>query len=512
MTELRKYLSTVPLLILTFALGLGTFIQILDTSIANVGIPYIAGDLGVSPNEGTWVITSFAVSNAIVLPLTGWLSSRFGGPRVFFWSTALFSIASWLCGLAWSLPSLIAFRIIQGATGGALIPLSQSLLLQNYPDKSKGLALGFWAMVVIVAPIVGPILGGWITENYGWRWIFYINIPLGFLSSFLTYSILGNSSDSKQKTPLDVIGLGLLILAVGSLQIMLDKGNDLDWFGSPFIVTLAVISFVSFCFFFPWNYLSYNPVVNFSAFRYRNFLIGTILSSIGYFIFFGSVVLVPLWLQTQMGYTPFWAGVAVAPIGIIPLFISIFVGKYVNVIDARWMVTLSFSVFAYTFFLYSTFNTDVGLWEIMWPRMIQGIGVAFFFVPLVAIALSEIPEKELSHASGVFNFVRLIAGGGFGTSISVTLWNNWHQFYHSRLGESTTIYNPATDGYLEKLQDLGLNQHSALKYMDTIVTNQAYMLSLNDIFWLAGWLFIFLLPFVWLCHRPQPKEALPLAE
>jgi DHA2 family multidrug resistance protein len=515
MVDQKKILDRVPLLILTLALGMGTFIQILDTSIANVSIPYIAGDLGVSPNEGTWVITSFAVSNAIILPLTGFLANRYTDVRVFIWSTVLFSIASWLCGLAWSLPSLIFFRIVQGATGGTLIPLSQSLLLKNYPPEKKGVALGFWSTVVIVAPILGPILGGWITDNYGWRWIFYINIPIGFLSAYLTYMIIGGEKQKTEKVPLDIVGLGFLIVAIGALQVLLDKGDQMDWFSSPFILTLGVISAIAFYFFIPWNYLSKHPVVDFSCFKYRNFTIGTILSALGYMVFFGSVVLVPLWLQTEMNYTAFWAGVAVAPIGIIPLFLSVFVGKYINKVDARLVLSFSFLMFSYTFFWFSGFDTDIGLNQIMLPRFVQGLGVACFFVPLVAISLAPIPHEKLASASGIFNFTRLIAGGGVGTSLFVSFWNRWHEYYHSWLAETTTVYSPETTQFLNDLKALDITGQAALKTMDNIVNNQAFILSLNDIFYLSGWLFLLLVLPIWLCkptHKTQLDEQVILGE
>lgn len=505
--ENGKLLDPIRLLILTIALGMGTFIQILDTSIANVSIPYIAGDLGVSPNEGTWVITSFAVSNAIILPLTGFLANRYTDVRVFVMSTALFSLASWACGLAWSLPSLIFFRIVQGATGGALIPLSQSLLLRNYPADKKGLALGFWSTVVIVAPILGPILGGWITDNYGWRWIFYINIPIGLFSAYLTYTILGQEKIKTEKVPLDIIGLALLIVAVGALQVMLDKGDQWDWFHSPFILTLGSISAAGFYFFIPWNYLSHYPVVDFSCFRYRNFTIGTILSALGYLVFFGSVVLVPLWLQTQMNYTAFWAGVAVAPIGIIPLFLSVIVGKYIHKVDARWVLTFSFAIFSYTFFWFSGFETDISLYQVMLPRFIQGFGVACFFVPLVAISLAPIPADKLASASGIFNFTRLVAGGGVGTSLFVSMWNRWHQYYHARLSETVTIYNDTTNQFFNRLKTLNIFSPESYKITDDLMNNQAFMLALNDIFYLAGWLFLLLILPIWACSNEKQRAS-----
>lgn len=501
-------LTTFRLFLLTFALGMGTFIQILDTSIANVSIPYIAGDLGVSPNEGTWVITSFAVSNAIVLPLTGWLAIRLTEMRLFILSTTLFSITSWLCGISWSLPALIFFRIIQGAAGGALIPLSQSLLLQHFPPEKKGMALGIWAMIVIVAPILGPIMGGWITETYGWRWIFYINIPIGFLSAGLT-ALTCQVKGTPRKVPVDIVGFIFLFVAVSSFQVLLDEGNKLDWFGSNEIIILGLASFISFAIFIPWNFYSDSPVVDFSFFRNTNFLFGTIVISVGYFLFFGSVVLLPLWLQTQQEYTSLWAGLAVAPIGIMPLFLSIIIGQIVYKMDPRWLVTASFLIFSYTFFWFSGYTTNISYYQLIIPRIIQGVGVALFFIPLVTISLTGISNDKLSSATGVSNFIRLIMGGGVGTSVFVTLWTRRETFHHSQLAEVATLANPETKSFLDTLAGFGVYGKKAYAILDNTVAHQAYMLSTNDIFWMAAWGFLIMIPFVWMCkYKPAEKHLI----
>ncbi len=489
---------------------MGTFIQILDTSIANVAVPFISGDLGASSEEGTWVITSFAVSNAIVLPLTGLLARRFSEVPLFVASTALFSLTSWLCGLAWNLPVLIFFRILQGAAGGALIPLSQSLLLQLYPRDKKGLALGIWSMVVVTAPIVGPILGGWLTDNYGWRWIFYINIPLGIISALLTWMILWETVDDKKKhDPIDYTGFFLLCIAVGALQILLDKGNQEDWFRSNYINTLAVISFVGFYFFIPWNLYSPYPVVNFSFFKDKNFLIGTIITALGFFVFFGSVVLLPLWLQTQNGYTATWAGLAVAPIGIFPLILSLVIGHYVSIIDQRLVLTFSYFIFSMTFFWLGSFNTDISFFHIILPRFVQGLGLATFFIPLVTLSLAHIPNEQLASASGIFNFIRLLAGGGFGTSLFVTLWSRREDYHHSYLIESITPYNPLSRQTFQIVSEkLYLEGQSAKQLVDNLVSQQSYMLATNDVFWLSGWIFLSMIPFIWFLDS-QLKAGLP---
>lgn len=500
-------LSTTSLVILTIALGLGTFIQILDTSIANVAIPSISGDLGVSPQDGTWVITSFAVSNAIILPLTGWLSSRIGGVRLFIWSTSLFSIASFLCGIAPTFQLLVVFRVIQGAVAGALIPLSQGLLLTHFPEERKGLALGFWSMVVIVAPVVGPVLGGWITDDYGWPWIFYINIPLGFLSAFLTWDILHGRDNPLEKFPIDIVGLCLLAVGVGAFQIFLDKGQELDWFNSEVIITLCITAFVCLTLFTVWSVNTDYPVVDFSFFRDPNFLISTILSALVYLVFFGTTVLIPLWLQTQQGYTPFKAGVAVMPIGLIPIFLSPLLGQMLGSVSLRWVGAFSFSIFAATSFWMSNFTTDVSLNVIMTIRFIQGIGVAFFFLPMLTLALTNIDKKFISSASGVYNFVRLVIGGGAGTALYVTFWSRREIFHHSTVGESINIFRPAVTQAYDVVNSLGFHGRRADKLIDTLLENQAYILAFDDLMWISGWMLLCIIPFLALCKEPKGHVA-----
>lgn len=326
------------LVLLTFSVSLGIFMNVLDISIANVAIPTIAGDLAVSPDQGTWVITSFAVSQAIMLPITGWLAKRFGEVRLYVLSTFLFTVVSVLCGLSENLSMLVFFRVLQGAVSGPMIPLSQSILLANYPENKKGFATGLWAMVAVVAPIVGPILGGWITDNYTWPWIFYINVPIGIMSAVFTYILLTGRDTPIKKTPIDVIGLLLLTIGIGTLQILLDNGNDLDWFNSNVIIVLAVVSFVALSFLIVWELTAEHPIIDLFLFTKRNFLIGTLALTLGYFLYFSNVVIFPLWLQTQMGYTPTWAGLATAPIGILPFFISPLVGNYMGRFDLRLVV------------------------------------------------------------------------------------------------------------------------------------------------------------------------------
>lgn len=500
----QPYLEGKKLGLLTVAMGLGTFIQVLDTSIANVAVPTIAGNLGVSTDNGTWVITSFAASNAIVLPLTGWLADYIGRVRLFILSTVLFAITSFLCGLATSFTMLVILRTLQGAVAGSLIPLSQSLIMINNPPEKQGVALGFWAMVVVVAPILGPILGGWITDDYGWPWIFYINVPIGLISAAMAWGLLKDRESKIVRNPIDYIGLFLLSVGVGCLQVLLDKGNDLDWFNSNFICTLAVISAISISYFIVWELGVEYPIVNLKFFTDRNFLFGTISTSIGYMLLFGATVVLPLWLQTGVGYTPTWAGIAVAPIGFLPIFITAYVGKYTPKVDARWVATFSFAVFAATNFWSSNFTPQVGIWEIMAPRFWQGLALATFFVPLVQITMRNIPSKDLTSASGVFNFVRILLGSGFGTSIFVTYLTRFTAFHHERVGESVNPFRPVVRYFYEQMDlFVNINGDKANAFVDMMVGQQAILMATLDIFWISGWLFVICIPFIWLCKKSK---------
>ena len=494
------------LVLLTIAVSLGIFMNVLDTSIANVAVPTIAGNMAVSADQGTWVITSFAVSMAIVLPLTGWLARRFGEVKLFVLSTGLFTVASVLCGLSTSLPMLIFFRVIQGAVAGPMIPLSQSLLLANYPDDKKGLATALWAMVAVAAPVLGPILGGYITDNYSWPWIFYINVPVGAFSIYFTWMILRDRETETEKLPIDFTGLILLAIGIGCLQILLDQGKDLDWFDSDVIVTLAVISTICLSFFILWELTEKHPVVDLTLFKIRNFTVGTVAISLGYMAYFGSVVVLPLWLQTEMNYTPTWAGLVTAPIGILPILLSPIVGKLLSKMDARILVSFGFIVFAYCSFWAAGFDTDVTANEIAMSRFAQGVGVPCFFIPLIAILLSGLPNNRIASASGLSNFLRILAGS-FGTSISVTLWSNRESFHQSMLVESLTSNNRLMTDAINHLQTLGMTDKASYAEITQSLISQSYMLATDDIFWISGFLFLALLVLVWFARPPFMAKA-----
>lgn len=499
------------LVLLTLSLSLGIFMNVLDVSIANVAIPSIAGDLGVSPDNGTWVITSFAVSQAIMLPITGWLARRFGEVRLYLISTALFTLTSIFCGLAIDLPMLIFFRVLQGAVSGPMIPLSQSILLANYPEHRKGFATSIWAMTAVVGPICGPVLGGWITDNYTWSWIFYINAPVGIFSVVFTAITLIGRETMITKSPIDIVGLTLLVIGIGALQILLDKGNDLDWFHSDFILALGVISVISLSFLIIWELTESYPIIDLRLFEVRNFTVGTIALTLGFLVYFSNVVIFPLWLQTQMGYTPTWAGLAAAPVGVLPFLLTPFVGFYMSKIDLRIIITVGFIVFAFTSFWQSQFYTGVGFVQLIEPRFLQGLGITFFFTPLVTIVISGLPAHRVASALGLTNFCRIL-GGSFGTSLSVTLWSRREAFHHSRLVENINVYNPLNSQAFHQLNIFYNSEATSLEQINNIVTNQAYMLSTNDIFWLSGWMFAILIALIWLSRPPFQATKAVMSE
>ena len=483
----------------TLAVSLTTFMNVLDSSIANVSIPAIAGDLGVSPNQGTWVITSFLVSNAISMPLTGWLTQRFGMVRLFTLSVFLFVLASLLCGLAPNLGMLILFRVVQGLVAGPMIPLSQSLLLQSYPSQKAGTAMALWGMTTLVAPIIGPLLGGWITDNMSWPWIFFINVPVGIFSIVVTWNIFKTRETPIRKLPIDTVGVASLVVWVGAMQIMLDKGKELDWFASTEIVILGLVALVGFVFFLIWELAEAHPVVDLSLFARRNFWVGTLALSLSYGAFFGNVVLLPLWLQQYMGYTATWAGFILAPVGLLSILLMPFVGKNVNKVDPRIFSTISLSTFALVLWMRSLFNTDADVFTLLIPTFIQGIAMAFFFVPYMTIIMSGLPPERIPAAAGLSNFAR-ISAGSFGTSIATTLWEDRAALHHAQLVESINNASIPTNQALSGLSALGLSREQGLAYISRLVDQQAFMLSANDIFAASSVLFLVLIGVIWMAR------------
>ncbi|PQV54811.1 DHA2 family efflux MFS transporter permease subunit [Paraburkholderia sp. BL21I4N1] len=498
-------LDGAKLVIGTIAVSLAVFMNVLDSSIANVSIPTISGDLGVASDQGTWVITSFAVANAISVPLTGWLTQRLGQVKLFTMSIVLFVIASWLCGLAPSLPFLLAARVFQGAVAGPMIPLSQTLLLASYPRAKAPLALSMWSMTTLIAPVAGPILGGWISDNVSWPWIFYVNIPVGVIAAIATFAIFRERDSVIRKAPIDTVGLGLLVIWVTSLQIMLDKGKDLDWFNSTTIVVLTLIAAIALAFFIVWELTEEHPAIDLSLFKLRNFTGGTIALAVGYGLYFGNIVLLPLWLQTDLGYTATDAGLVLAPVGFFAVLLSPVLGKFLPRIDPRKIATGAFLVFALVLWMRSHYTTGVDSFTLMLPTLIQGVAMAGFFIPLVSLTLSGLPGNRIPAASGLSNFVRIMCGG-IGTSIFSTAWDRRSSVHHAQLVEQANLYNPNFNASMQQFGAAGFSKEQGYGLFNSMATQQAAQLGVNDLFYLSAAIFVALIALIWIT-KPERSSG-----
>ncbi|MCY0385806.1 DHA2 family efflux MFS transporter permease subunit [Robbsia sp. Bb-Pol-6] len=491
------------LVLATIAVALATFMNVLDSSIANVAIPTISGNLGVSVDEGTWVVTVFAAANAVSIPLTGWLTQRIGQIKLFVSAILLFVMSSWLCGLAPNLPVLLAARVLQGAVAGPLIPLSQAILLGSYPKEKASMALALWGMTAVVGPIAGPSIGGWITDSYSWSWIFYINIPVGLFSAGVTWFLYRQRESPTRKVPIDRVGLLLLITWVASLQIMLDKGRDLDWFASPLVVWLGVIAAIAFAVFVVWELTDANPVVDLRLFAGRNFFGGTVAISVAYGVFFGNLVLLPQWMQQYLNYRSVDAGLVTAPLGIFAVILAPVIGKILPRTDARLLATAAFVGFAIVFYMRSNYVTEIDTWHLVLPTLLQGIPMACFFVPLTSILLGGLPPSKIPAAAGLSNFARVFCGA-VGTSLIGNAWTDRIALHHERLTEQANIYNPTFSASIAASQSaLHIDAAQARGLFDVSLSTQAAMMGLNDIFYGSALIFILIIPLIWITRRAK---------
>src|SRR5947207_194523 len=435
--------------IIAISVMLATFMEVLDTSVVNVSLPHIAGSLSASIDEATWTVTSYLVANAIILPLTGWLASTFGRKRLLMLSVVGFTAASFLCGLAPSLGSLIFFRIVQGATGGALQPLSQAVLLEAFPPNERGKAMGFWGLGVVVAPILGPVLGGWLTDSYSWRWVFYINIPVGIASIIMTRLFIFDPPYIRRKSEgVDYWGIGMLAVGIGALQIVLDKGQEEDWFASHWILALALVSLAALAAFIVYELLIEHPVVDLHVFKVRTYSTGVFLMTLLGFVLYGSLVLLPIFLQTLLGYPALQAGFAMAPRGAGSFLAMPIVGAIMAKFDARKLLAVGLIVASSTLVMLGSLSLDAGYWDVFWPQFIQGTSLALLFVPLTTATMDPIPKERMGNATSIFNLMRNIGGSG-GIATVTTLVARRRQTYTHILGAHVNPYNLGTRIMLE---------------------------------------------------------------
>ncbi len=496
--------------IVAIAVMFSTFMEVLDTTVVNVSLEHIAGDLSATIDEATWALTSYLVANAIILPITGWLASYFGRKRLLMMSICGFTAASFLCGFAPTLGFLVICRIIQGAAGGCLQPLSQAILLEAFPPDQRGKAMGFWGLGIVVAPVLGPVLGGWLTDSYSWRWVFYINIPVGIASLVMAQLYVFDPSYLKRaKTKIDYWGIGFLAIWIGALQIALDKGEQDDWFGSHFIVALIVITIVFFVIFLIREFTADHPVVDLRVFKQRTFAAGVVLMTVVGFVLYGSLVLLPIWIQTLLGYPALAAGIALAPRGMGSMIGMPLIGALMPKTDPRRFLATGLIVGAATLWQFSTLSLNTGYWNLFWPQFIQGISLALLFVPLTTITMAPISREKMGNATSIFNLTRNM-GGSIGIAMVQTLQSRYTQKHIHYLGSHITPFSPQAT---QTLNTLGaqMGQQRALAAVFGMVQSQAAMLSFVDVFRILALMFLALVPLLLIMKRPQRGAAAEMA-
>ena len=485
------------LILAAFVLALANFMVVLDMTIANVSVPHITGSLAVSSSQGTWVITSYAVAEAICVPLTGWLAGRFGAVRLFIISLIGFTVFSVLCGLSTSLEMLVMCRIGQGLFGGPIMPLSQTLLMRIFPPEKQSQAMGMWAMTTVVGPILGPILGGSISDNLSWHWIFFINIPVGIFCAVAALRLLKPAETVISKIRIDSIGLFLLIIWIGALQLMLDLGHENDWFNSTFICALAVITVVGLIVFIIWELTERHPVVNIQIFRYRGFTISVLSLAFAFGAFFASIVLIPQWVQINLGYTATWAGYLTATMGFGSLMMSPIVAKMATKYDQRALACFGLMLLGVVTLMRSFWTTDADFMALALPQILQGFAVPFFFIPLSNMALASVKPHEMASAPGLMNFLRTMAGA-IGASIAVTMWDD-----QAKVARSEMVGNLHPESTQSTLIQSGMGSDSALGYISSLVDKEALTLSANHVFLILSMVFVFAGLIIWLCPKPK---------
>jgi len=488
-----------------------TFMEVLDTTVVNVSLPHIAGSLSATVDEATWALTSYLVANAIVLPMTGWLASMFGRKRLLMISTAGFTIASFFCGAAPNLASLVVFRIIQGATGGALQPLSQAVLLESFKPEDRGRAMGFWGLGIVVAPILGPVFGGWLTENYSWRWIFYINLPVGIASLIMTRMFVFDPSYLKKASQgIDYWGMGMLVVGIGALQFVLDKGQQADWFASTSIVMLSVIAAIALVALVVHQLKSTHPIIDLHLFKDRTYATGVFLMTVLGFVLYGSLVLLPVMLQTLFGYSSLEAGKAMAPRGVGSMLVMPIVGYLTAHIDPRKMLACGLAIGGVTLLWLGQLNLNAGYWDIFWPQFLQGAGMALLFVPLTTVSMATIARERMGYATSMFNLMRNV-GGSVGIAVTATMVQRQRQIIGATLGVHVSAYDPVTQSMFEQVRngmiaagsDVVTATQRTYIVLHGMLVQQASMVSFVMLFRWLGAIFLLMLPLVLLMRKPS---------
>jgi MFS transporter, DHA2 family, multidrug resistance protein len=497
--------------IVAISVMLGTFMEVLDTTVVNVSLPHIAGNLSASTDEATWVLTSYLVSNAIVLPLTGWLANRFGRRNLLLFSVTGFTVFSFLCGIAPNLPALIIFRVLQGATGGGLQPLSQAILMEAFPPEKRASAMAFWALGIVVAPMLGPVLGGWITDSYSWRWLFYINIPVGIAAAIMiSLFIFDPPYIRRGEGGVDYWGIGMLAVGIGALQIMLDKGQEADWFQSHFIVVLFVLSVAGLALFVVRQLAAEHPVVNLRIFKNGTYSTGVFMMTVVGFVLYGSTVLLPVWLQTLMGYSALQAGMAMLPRGLGSFLFMPIVGVLMAKIDARKLLATGLIVSAYSLYSLSRLNLNAGYWDIFWPQLMQGMSMGLLFVPLTTVTNGPIPKEQMGNATSLFNLMRNI-GASIGIAAVTTTVARHTQAHTNDLAKHVTASDPSAMAMLNSIKSgliaSGMDATTATKQAYAaafgMVQRHAAMLAYLDAFFLLAVMFVLVMPLILIMKKPK---------
>ncbi|MEA1995313.1 MAG: DHA2 family efflux MFS transporter permease subunit [Campylobacterota bacterium] len=495
MKQVNKWLVTTTVM-------LPLFIVIMDSTVVIVSLPHIQGSLNVSLNEVTWVLTLYIVATAVTILSAGWLSNIFGRKNYLLFSVLLFAISSLACGLAKSLTLLVLFRTLQGLGGGGMQPLTQSILLETFPKKEYGMAMAIFSMGIVVAPIVGPILGGWITDNWGWPWIFYINIPICIISIILIFLFIFDPSYVRQHIrKIDWSGLIFMIIGVTCLQIMLDRGEIKDWFSSSLIVYLFIVSVIFFVGFIINELKTKQPIVNLKIFKDFSYSSGCLIVFLGFFAFFGSVVLLPMYVQKLMNYTALWAGLVLGPAGAIQIILLPIIGLLTKKIDCRILLAVAIVLNALALNLMAHFNLYADFWSIVYPRIIQGAGLAFFFTPLAVVTFIGIKREAMGNATAIFNFLRSL-GGSFGIAFVSSIFSHRTHFHHFHLSEQFNPANIVFQQTTDKISHfLHISTHQAHYFIYQELGRQSSMLAYNDAFFINSLIFLGLLPFLFLLKK-----------